>query len=135
MELVAPSISPRHTQSLQEKRALMTSVADAWKALLDTAEAMAPDYDPETRVSLNKFVDQLPSVKFNTDETDLLEENLRPRVEAIDGTLDIVSLSGNHITPCIQVKFNTDANDETDLLEENLRPRVEAFGSACDFLK
>ncbi|GJT06825.1 alpha/beta hydrolase fold protein [Tanacetum coccineum] len=47
-------------------------------------------------------------VKFNTDandETDLLEENLRPRVEAIDGTLDIVSLSGNHITPCIQVKI------------------------------
>ncbi|GKD33989.1 alpha/beta hydrolase fold protein, partial [Tanacetum coccineum] len=44
-------------------------------------------------------------VKFNTDaidETDLLEETLRPRVEAIGGTLDIVSLSGNHITPCIQ---------------------------------
>ena len=32
--------------------------------MLDTAEAMAPNYDPETRVSLNKFVDQLPSV-FN----------------------------------------------------------------------
>ncbi|GJY85001.1 alpha/beta hydrolase fold protein [Tanacetum coccineum] len=85
------------------------SVADAWKALLDTAEAMAPDYDPETRVSLDKFVYQLPSVfnqvKFNIDaidETDLLEETLRPRVEVIDGTLDIVSLSGNHITPCIQ---------------------------------
>nr|GFA37602.1 hypothetical protein [Tanacetum cinerariifolium] len=27
-------------------------------------EAMVPDYDPETRVSLNKSVDQLPSV-FN----------------------------------------------------------------------
>ncbi|GKA02040.1 alpha/beta hydrolase fold protein [Tanacetum coccineum] len=118
------------------------SAADAWKALLDTAEAMAPDYDPETRVSLDKFVDQLPSVfnqvaqgisefkptptenreccknsynvpktllvKFNTDaidETDLLEETLRPRVVAIGGTLDIVSLSGNHITPCIQVKI------------------------------
>ncbi|PWA60219.1 alpha/Beta hydrolase fold protein [Artemisia annua] len=115
------------------------SAADAWKALLDTAETMAPDYDPETRVSLNKFVDQLPSVfnqvaqgisefkptptenreccknsynvpktllvKFNTDaidETDLLEETLRPRVKAIGGTLDIASLSGNHITPCIQ---------------------------------
>ncbi|XP_022029316.1 uncharacterized protein LOC110930329 isoform X1 [Helianthus annuus] len=113
--------------------------ADAWKALLDTAEAMTPDYDPEARVSLDKFVDQLPSVfnqvaqgisefkptptenreccknsynvkktllvKFNTDaidETDLLEETLRPRVEAIGGTLEKVSLSGNHITPCIQ---------------------------------
>ncbi|GKB04964.1 alpha/beta hydrolase fold protein [Tanacetum coccineum] len=66
------------------------SAVDAWKALLETAEAMVPDYDPETRVLLNKFVDQLPSVfnqvKFNTDaidETDLLEETLRPRVEAI----------------------------------------------------
>ncbi|KAK1430739.1 hypothetical protein QVD17_13695 [Tagetes erecta] len=113
--------------------------ADAWKALLDTAEAMTPDYDPEARVSLDKFVDQLPSVfnqvaqgisefkptptenrefcknsynvrktllvKFNTDaidETDLLEETLGPRVEAIGGTLEKVSLSGNHITPCIQ---------------------------------
>lgn len=50
----------------------------------------------------------LLQVKFNTDvidETDLLEETLRPRVEAIGGTLDIVSLSGNHITPCIQVCF------------------------------
>lgn len=113
--------------------------ADAWRVLLDTAEAMTPDYDPETRVSLNKFVDQLPLVfnqvaqgisefkptpsenreccknsynvrktllvKFNfdaIDETDLLEETLRPRVEAIGGTLDKISLNGNHITPCIQ---------------------------------
>ncbi|KAI3690144.1 hypothetical protein L2E82_48119 [Cichorium intybus] len=113
--------------------------ADAWRVLLDTAEAMTPDYDPETRVSLNKFVDQLPSVfnqvaqgisefkptpsenreccknsynvrktllvKFNfdaIDETDLLEETLRPRVESIGGTLDKISLNGNHITPCIQ---------------------------------
>ncbi|GJW73744.1 alpha/beta hydrolase fold protein [Tanacetum coccineum] len=61
-------------------------------------------------VSLDKFVDQLPSVfnqvKFNTDaidETDLLEETLKPRVEAIGGTLDIVSLSGNHMTLCISL--------------------------------
>ena len=43
---------------------MSTFYVDAWKALLNTVEAMAPDYDPETRVSLNKFVDQLPSV-FN----------------------------------------------------------------------
>lgn len=45
-------------------------------------------------------------VKFNfdaIDETDLLEETLKPRVESIGGTLEKVSLSGNHITPCIQV--------------------------------
>ncbi|GKC02462.1 alpha/beta hydrolase fold protein [Tanacetum coccineum] len=131
-----PMVEASHVSSMAK------SVADAWKTLLDTAEAMTPDYDPETRVSLDKFFDQLPSVfnqvaqgisefkptptenreccknsynvpktllvKFNTDaidETDLLEETLRPRVEAIGGTLDIVSLSGNHITPCIQVFF------------------------------
>lgn len=45
-------------------------------------------------------------VKFNSDtidETDLLEETLRPRVASIGGTLEKVSLSGNHITPCVQV--------------------------------
>ncbi|KAM7493677.1 hypothetical protein LguiB_028286 [Lonicera macranthoides] len=113
--------------------------SDAWKVLLDTAEAMTPDYDPEAVVSLNKFVDQLPSVfnqvaqgisefrptpsenrdcfknsynvqrtllvKFNNDaidETDLLEETLKPRVESVGGVLEKVSLSGTHITPCIQ---------------------------------
>nr|GFA12976.1 alpha/beta hydrolase fold protein [Tanacetum cinerariifolium] len=136
------------------------SAADAWKALLDTAEAMAPGYDPETRVSLDKFVDQLPSVfnqvaqgisefkptptenreccknsynvpktllvKFNTDaidETDLLEETLRARVEAIGGTLDIVSLSGNHITPCIQK--SREQRPEMSLLVEKLELALE----------
>ncbi|KAK3004083.1 hypothetical protein RJ639_017883 [Escallonia herrerae] len=115
------------------------SASDAWTVLLNTAERMTPDYDPEVMVSLNKFVDQLPSVfnqvaqgisefrptpaenrdcfknsynvqstllvKFNTDpidETDLLEETLKSRVESISGTLEKVLLSGNHITPCIQ---------------------------------
>ncbi|XP_008803399.2 uncharacterized protein LOC103716958 [Phoenix dactylifera] len=44
-------------------------------------------------------------VKFNIDaidETDLLEDILRPRVESIGGTLEKVTLSGNHLTPCIQ---------------------------------
>uniref|UniRef100_A0A5B6ZLU7 DUF1350 domain-containing protein n=1 Tax=Davidia involucrata TaxID=16924 RepID=A0A5B6ZLU7_DAVIN len=115
------------------------SASDAWKVLNDTAGAMIPTYDQEAVISLNKFVDQLPSVfkqvaqgiskfkptpsenrdfckksynvqrtllvKFNfdtIDETDLLEETLKPRVESIGGTLEKVSLDGNHITPCIQ---------------------------------
>ncbi|KGN55396.1 uncharacterized protein LOC101217829 isoform X2 [Cucumis sativus] len=44
-------------------------------------------------------------VKFisdTIDETDLLEQTLKPRVEAINGTLEKVELSGNHITPCVQ---------------------------------
>uniref|UniRef100_A0A6N2L1R3 Uncharacterized protein n=1 Tax=Salix viminalis TaxID=40686 RepID=A0A6N2L1R3_SALVM len=44
-------------------------------------------------------------VKFNSDaidETDVLEETLKPRVESIGGTIEKAQLSGNHITPCIQ---------------------------------
>lgn len=45
-------------------------------------------------------------MKFNfdtIDETDLLEETLKPRIDAIGGKLEKVLLDGNHITPCIQV--------------------------------
>ncbi|KAK9669174.1 hypothetical protein RND81_13G113600 [Saponaria officinalis] len=44
-------------------------------------------------------------VKFSfdaIDETDVLEETLRPRVQSIGGTLEKIQLSGNHLTPCIQ---------------------------------
>ncbi|KAF6139831.1 hypothetical protein GIB67_009678 [Kingdonia uniflora] len=44
-------------------------------------------------------------VKFNSDaidETDIVEEILKPRMKSIGGTLKKVSLSGNHLTPCIQ---------------------------------
>lgn len=112
---------------------------DAWKLLLNTAEALIPGSDKESLVSLNNFVDQLPSVfaqvtegmsefkptpsenldcfkksynvqhtllvKFifdTIDQTDLLEETLKPRVESIGGTVEKVQLNGNHITPCIQ---------------------------------
>ncbi|KAG5514588.1 hypothetical protein RHGRI_035856 [Rhododendron griersonianum] len=44
-------------------------------------------------------------VKFDfdaIDETDRLEEALKPRVESMGGTLEKVLLTGNHVTPCIQ---------------------------------
>lgn len=112
---------------------------DGWRTLIDVAERVLPDYDPEATVSLTKFVDQLPSVfnqvaegisefkpaptenlecfkklyniqhtllvkfDFDTiDETDLLEETLKPRVESFGGKLEKVVLRGTHITPCIQ---------------------------------
>ncbi|GFP81546.1 hypothetical protein PHJA_000297900 [Phtheirospermum japonicum] len=112
---------------------------DGLKSLIDVAEKVVPDYDPETAVSLTKFVDQLPSVfnqvaqgisefkpapaenldcfkklyniqhtllvkfDFDTiDETDLLEETLKPRVVSFGGRLEKVVLRGNHITPCVQ---------------------------------
>lgn len=43
---------------------------------------------------------------FDTiDETDTLEKTLQPRIESYGGKLEKVVLSGNHITPCIQVQF------------------------------
>ncbi|KAG5515095.1 hypothetical protein RHGRI_036211 [Rhododendron griersonianum] len=44
-------------------------------------------------------------VKFDfdaIDETDRLEEALKPRMESMGGTLEKVLLTGNHVTPCIQ---------------------------------
>ena len=51
----------------------------------------------------------ISQVKFNfdpIDETDLLEETLNPRVESLGGTLEKVLLTGNHVTPCIQVMIS-----------------------------
>ncbi|RZR75220.1 hypothetical protein BHM03_00052062 [Ensete ventricosum] len=47
-------------------------------------------------------------VKFSVDaidETDLLEDILKPRVESIGGMVEKIQLSGNHLTPCLQVQF------------------------------
>ncbi|CAL9091592.1 hypothetical protein MUK42_20648 [Musa troglodytarum] len=44
-------------------------------------------------------------VKFSVDaidETDLLEDILKPRVESIGGMVEKITLSGNHLTPCLQ---------------------------------
>ncbi|XP_020598271.1 uncharacterized protein LOC110037884, partial [Phalaenopsis equestris] len=44
-------------------------------------------------------------VKFNIDafdESDVLEEILKPSVEYFGGTVEKITLSGNHLTPCIQ---------------------------------
>jgi hypothetical protein len=54
------------------------------------------------------FFLSLNKVKFNSDtidETNIVEETLKPRVESFGGTVEKVELSGNHITPCIQVKL------------------------------
>ncbi|KAL3361599.1 hypothetical protein AABB24_014461 [Solanum stoloniferum] len=44
-------------------------------------------------------------VKFDNDaidETDRLEETLKPRVESFGGKVEKIALTGNHITPCVQ---------------------------------
>ncbi|XP_077230030.1 uncharacterized protein LOC143863243 isoform X2 [Tasmannia lanceolata] len=65
-------------------------------------------------------------VKFSSDaidETDILEEVLRFRVESIGGTLEKVSLSGNHLTPCVQdLKWKVgDLYTPTDALAQGLK--------------
>lgn len=45
-------------------------------------------------------------MKFDNDaidETDRLEETLKPRVESFGGKVEKIALTGNHITPCVQV--------------------------------
>lgn len=45
-------------------------------------------------------------MKFDSDtidETDRLEETLKPRVESFGGKVEKIALTGNHITPCVQV--------------------------------
>lgn len=61
----------------------------------------------------------LPQVKFASDtidETDLLEETLKPRVESFGGKLEKVVLRGTHITPCTQVLVLTDGDYDLLLL-------------------
>lgn len=40
----------------------MDFLGNAWKTLLDTTGTLVQEYDQEIMTSLNKFVDQLPSV-------------------------------------------------------------------------
>ncbi|CAN6451330.1 unnamed protein product [Victoria cruziana] len=56
-------------------------------------------------VKQNYNVEQTLLVKFNfdsIDETDVIEEILRPRVNSIGGRLEKVILNGTHVTPCAQ---------------------------------
>lgn len=59
----------------------------------------------QVNVSVDGFK-LLFQVKFDNDaidETDRLEETLKPRVESFGGKVEKIALTGNHITPCVQV--------------------------------
>lgn len=71
----------------------------------------------------------LTQVQFNSDaidETDLLEETLRPRIESIGGTLEKVRLNGNHLTPCIQVKKPSNCRGSNYAVNN-----ISVFSSSC----
>ena len=50
----------------------------------------------------------LKQVKYSVDaidESDIIEEILKPRIGMINGSLEKITINGNHITPCVQVKL------------------------------
>ncbi|CAK7352706.1 unnamed protein product [Dovyalis caffra] len=77
-------------------------------------------------------------VKFNfdaIDETDVLEETLKPRVESIGGTIEKVQLSGNHITPCIQSSPEPSATGSGILKIEVLDIQHKVYGRVHPFIR
>ncbi|CAA6673039.1 unnamed protein product [Spirodela intermedia] len=103
---------------------LATSASgDAWKAFLDTTSTFLKGYDQEAAVSLNKFVDQLPSV---INEVTQGASEFKPTPSE---NRDLFSKSYN-VPHTLLVKFNADTIDETDTLEQVLRSRVESTGTS-----
>lgn len=64
----------------------------------------SPSENQETiKTRYNVPMTLLVKSSFDTiDETDKLEKNLRPRADAVGGTLSKVVLNGTHVTPCGQ---------------------------------
>ncbi|CAB4265966.1 unnamed protein product [Prunus armeniaca] len=94
----------------QETLSSLTKFVDQLPSVLNEVTQGISEFKPtpsENRVFFKSSynVKHTLLVKFNfdaIDETDTLEETLKPRVESIGGTLEKVEISGNHITPCIQ---------------------------------
>ncbi|XP_057957740.1 uncharacterized protein LOC131150793 [Malania oleifera] len=88
----------------------LTKFADQLPSVLNQVKQGISEFKPTPAENRDFFrnsynVKRTLLVKFNfdaIDETDLLEKTLKPRVESIGGTLEKVSLDGNHITPCMQ---------------------------------
>ncbi|KDP33999.1 hypothetical protein JCGZ_07570 [Jatropha curcas] len=97
-------------ESEQEALTSLTKFVDQLPSVLNQVTQGVSEFKPKPsenrdccRNSYN--VQHTLLVKFNSDtidETDLLEETLKPRVESIGGTIEKVQLSGNHLTPCVQ---------------------------------
>lgn len=96
--------------SEQESLISLTKFVDQLPSVLNQVTEGISEFRPTPSENRDCFkssynVQHTLLVKFNSDtidETDLLEETLKPRVEFNGGTLEKVQLSGNHITPCIQ---------------------------------
>ncbi|KAG8657258.1 hypothetical protein MANES_03G055500v8 [Manihot esculenta] len=88
----------------------LTKFVDQLPSVLNQVTEGVSEFKPKPSENRDCFrnsynVQHTLLVKFSSDtidETDLLEETLKPRVESMGGTIEKVQLSGNHITPCIQ---------------------------------
>ncbi|KAL7122488.1 hypothetical protein ACP275_01G048800 [Erythranthe tilingii] len=98
---------------------------DGLKSLVDIAERVIPDYDPEATASLTKFVDQLPSV-FNqvAEGTSEFKPTPAENLECFNKLYNV--------RRTLLVKFDSDTIDETDVLEKTLKPRIESFGGKLE---
>ncbi|KAF5930111.1 hypothetical protein HYC85_030984 [Camellia sinensis] len=94
----------------QEAVVSLTKFVDQLPSVLNQVRQGISEFKPTPSENRDCFknsynVEHTLLVKFNfdtIDETDLLEETLKPRVESIGGTLEKVLLTGNHVTPCVQ---------------------------------
>ncbi|CAK9143703.1 unnamed protein product [Ilex paraguariensis] len=88
----------------------LTKFVDQLPSVFNQLAQGISEFKPTPSENLDCFrksynIQQTLLVKFNNDaidETDLLEETLKPRVDSIGGKLEKVVLGGTHITPCIQ---------------------------------
>ncbi|KAL8536604.1 hypothetical protein ACS0TY_011978 [Phlomoides rotata] len=102
-ERVLPGYDPEATMSL-------TKFVDQLPGVFNQVTQGISEFKPTPSENLDCFkklynIPQTLLVKFDfdtIDETDLLEETLKPRVESYGGKLEKVVLRGTHITPCVQ---------------------------------
>ncbi|KAF3614754.1 hypothetical protein FXO37_35825 [Capsicum annuum] len=88
----------------------LTKFADQLPSVFGELAQGVSEFKPTPSENLECFknaynVKRTLLVKFDLDtidETDRLEEKLKPRVESFGGKVEKIALTGNHITPCIQ---------------------------------
>ncbi|XP_019448012.1 PREDICTED: uncharacterized protein LOC109351112 [Lupinus angustifolius] len=109
-KMLLDSVGSIIQESEQEVLNSITKFVDQLPLVMNEVTQGVSEFKPTPSENQDCFrssynVEHTLLVKFNSDtidETDIVEETLKPRVESFGGTLEKVHLSGNHITPCIQ---------------------------------
>ncbi|RZC85949.1 hypothetical protein C5167_026617 [Papaver somniferum] len=94
----------------QEARVSFNKFVDQLPSVMNQVTQGTSEFKPTPAKNRDCFMNSysVPHtllVKFSSDaidETDVVEEILKPRIESVGGTLEKVTLSGTHLTPCIQ---------------------------------